>query len=74
MSKAQLHAISRYYTQKARNQALEKLDEMKISFREYCIMFNYNGSPVTLVTAIEKGSKKTLANVQAYRVATKERY
>ena len=74
MRKAQLNAISRSYTQKARNQAFERLDEMKISFKEYCIMFNYNGSPVALVTAINKGCKKTLANVQAYRVATKERY
>lgn len=38
-----------------------------ISFRQYCQMFNYKGSPVALVTSIEKGYKKTLQSVKTYK-------
>lgn len=65
--KAQLNAISRSYTAKYRKEALAGLTEIGVDFDAYCRAFGYKGSPCKLLTDINAGAKKTLANVEALR-------
>lgn len=67
MRTAQLNAISRSYTRKAQERAIRDLLEQGIQFEAYCKAIGYKGSPVALCTAIANGSKKTLANVEAFK-------
>ena len=67
MKKTQLNAISRSYTRKAQKAALASLEAAGIDFNNYCKMFNYKGSPVRLVTSIEKHEKSTLENLEAFK-------
>lgn len=67
MRTAQLNAISRSYTRRAQEQAIRQLLEQGIKYEAYCKTTGYKGSPVALCTAIAKGSKKTLADIEAFK-------
>lgn len=67
-SRAQLNAISRSYTEKARLEAIRELAcEHGVGFFTYRDMFSYKGSPVRLLTSIRNGESKTLYNLEIYR-------
>lgn len=71
-SKAQLNAISRSYTQKARKEAINRLWlDHGIIFDEFAKMFDYKGSPVRLLTSIDYNDDSTLNKVFAYYESTK---
>lgn len=66
-SKAQLNAISRSYTQKARKEAINSLWlDHNIVYDEFVRMFNYGASPVRLLTSIRFNDEATINKVIAY--------
>ena len=71
-SKAQLNAISRSYTEKARKDAINRLWlDHGIVFDEFAKMFSYKASPVRLLTSIDYNDESALNKVFAYYEATK---
>lgn len=71
-SKAQLNAISRSYTQKARKEAIDKLWlDHGIVFDEFMAMFNYKASPARLLTSIQFNDERTMNKVLAYHESRK---
>lgn len=67
MKKTQLNAISRSYTRKAQKAALASLEAAGINYESFCKMFSYKGSPVRLVTSIEKREKSALDKLEAFK-------
>ena len=71
-SKAQLHAISRSYTAKARKEAIDELWlDHGIVFDSFAEMFDYKASPVRLLTSIRFNDENTMNKVMAYHDARK---
>lgn len=71
-SKAQLNAISRSYTQKARKEAINTLWlDHNIVYDEFVRMFNYGASPVRLLTSIRFNDEATINKVIAYHESRK---
>lgn len=71
-SKAQLNAISRTYTAKARKEAIDALWlDHGIVFDSFAEMFDYKASPVRLLASIRFNDESTMNKVLAYHEARK---
>lgn len=66
-SKAQLHAISRSYTERAQKKAVAELKAAGVDYTAFCKMFNYHGSPVLLLTQIQQRKAATLEKISSFK-------
>lgn len=70
-SKAQLNAISRSYTNKAKAGAIKELREVYgVDYSRLATMFSYKASPVRLLTDIKYKKQSTLTMINQYQELT----
>lgn len=64
--RSQLNAISRYYTEKGRNEAIKSLkDHYDIDYDEFCMITGYKGSPVRMLGDMHTEAMRK--RLEAYR-------
>ena len=69
MNRAQLNAISRNYTMKAQKKARQELQEKyNINFDKFAKVMNYKGSPVRLLTGLQKQELAAIKRAAEYLI------
>ena len=72
---AQLNAISRSYTERARKQArADLIADYNIHYEQFARLHEYKGGPCRLLTDIKFGKKSTLQKVREYYEECKVKY
>lgn len=74
-NKAQLNAISRSYTERARKQArADLIADYNIHYEQFSKLHEYKGGPCRLLTDIKFGKESTLQKVKEYYEECKVEY